>query len=304
MKKIFRALLVSIIFLAFGIRGIQAQDWSWEDPVPISPLKLVEIAADPTTGTVFGVDTDGSITSIDLTSRVTGSSSTLIESVEAKDTAVGLHGEVYLCTETKIKSYNPSTGTSQELQRQPLLPADGIGKYTKITAGRGGNLIVLYEATPGGNQYLLSGNRPPVTEGVVIRITPRSLNLNGRSNWVTCSIDLPEGTHELDIDPNTVRVVNISVPSLSINADVDIPRAFNSPLRITSVRGKEVLAVNLPRYDKNQPTNPQSLAGKLREILRGYPNGYYRVILTVEVVHSPTGEKFTGTDDIRVKFRN
>ena len=68
MKKIFVALFVGTILLAFGSGGVHAQEWSWENPIPIALPKLVEITADSTTGAVFGVDDTGAIRPIDVTS--------------------------------------------------------------------------------------------------------------------------------------------------------------------------------------------------------------------------------------------
>jgi hypothetical protein len=304
MKKVSGSFFLGIILLALGIGGIQAQDWSWENPIPIelSP-KLVQIAADPTTGDIFGVDTSGSVKR-DFASAapITGSPSTL-SGGEGRDIAADLNGQVYLCTEGEIKRYDPSSQNSEALDQQPLLPPapDDTGKYISITVGRGGTLFVLYEASS-GNQYLLTGNPPPASEGVVIRFSPRTLNLSSRGNWVTCSIDLPEGTDEHDIDLSTVKIVNISVQNPVINAAAEIPIASNSPSTVTSGKGK--LKVKFPRYDKNQPDNPLSLVGKLREVLNGNSNGFYQVSLTVEGELSTTGEKFTGTDEILVQLRN
>ena len=311
MKKIFVSLFVGTILLAFGVGSVKAQVWSWEAPIPIwiSPStepKLVEIAADSTTGAVFGVDESGAIRSIDVTSTATtvsGSLSTLSGGT-TKDITVDPNGKVYLCTDGEIKRYYPSTQDSEALLQQPFLPLtpNNVGEYTNITAGKGGMLFVLYEATASGNQYLLRGNPPYVTEGVVIRFSPRTLNLSSRGNWVTCSIDLPEGTDEHDIDLSTVKIVHISVQNPVIEAVADIPRASNSASTVTSGNGE--LVVKFPRYDKNQPDNPQTLVGRLLEVLNGQSDGFYQMTLTVEAELSTTGERFRGTDEIRVKLRN
>jgi hypothetical protein len=307
MKKVIGVLFVGIILLALGIEGIQAQDLTWGNPIRIdlSP-NLVQIAADPTTGGVFGVDTSGAVKR-DFTGAtpVAGLSSSV--SAEGKGIAVDLNGQVYLFADGVIKSYDPTTETSAALLEQPLLPLapDNAGKYLSITAGRGGKIFVLYEATSSGKQYVLTGNPAPVSEGVVIRFSPRALNLSSHGNWVTCSIDLPDGTDEHDIDLGTIKIVKISVqdPNPPIDEEVaEIPCASNSKSTVTSGNGK--LIVKFPLYDKKQPDNPLSLVGKLREVLNEQSDGFYQVTLSVEVELSTTGEKFIGTDEIRVKLRN
>ncbi len=75
-----KVLVIAImVFLGLGVGSIQAQDWSWENPILLSDL-FVEIAADPSTGKVFGLKADGSIVEITLTYSDTGLLSTLAES--------------------------------------------------------------------------------------------------------------------------------------------------------------------------------------------------------------------------------
>ena len=94
--------------------------------------------------------------------------------------------------------------------------------------------------------------------------------------------------------------MHISVQNPVIEAVADVPRASNSTSTVTSGNGE--LVVKFARYDKSQPDNPQTLVGRLLEVLNGNSDGFYQVTLTVEAELSTTGETFRGTDEIRVKL--
>ena len=121
---------------------------------------------------------------------------------------------------------------------------------------------------------------------------------------MTCIIDLPEGADENDIDLETVKISRIEIPALSIDALVEMPVAPGAPWSVEPLDGKQVLKVKFLRYDKANSTNPQSLIGKLRELLGAVSAdpGRYQVTLTVDMLTS-LGQ-FSGTDTIRIKLKH
>jgi hypothetical protein len=133
-------------------------------------------------------------------------------------------------------------------------------------------------------------------------IHPETMNLNSKGKWVTAEIYIPGGS-EVDID--SVRIAQIEIPGIG-SRGVTIPLAPDSPWHICRDDGMMELKVKFPRYDKADPSNPQSLVGQLTSLLSGRPKGTYRTIVTIEGnLLNNEGSfigTFTGTDhDFRVK---
>jgi len=302
------AMMISLL----GFGNVQAQEWTWTDPVPVTSPFLKEVAANPVTGELYGIDNGGNlIMPIAVGPAVTGLSATPsgLESV-VNDIAIAFTGAIFICTEIDIRGKEGDSFVA--LVQQPGPPEDPgnpgnilQGKYTHITIGQGGTLYVLYQIDGTEDQYLMVGTPPVTSDGVVINIHPETLNLGSRGRWVTCLIDLPDGFDENDIVLETVKISRIEIAALAIDEAVDIPVAPGAPWNVALVDGKQVLKVKFPRYDKKNPGNPQSLIGKLRELLTaaGADRGFYQVTLTVDVQLASL-EQFTGTDEIRIKLRH
>jgi hypothetical protein len=130
-------------------------------------------------------------------------------------------------------------------------------------------------------------------------IHPETMNLNSKGNWVTAEIYIP-GSSGVDID--SVRITRIEIPSQVIDEVVSIPRAPDSPWHICRDDGMMELKVKFSRYDKADPSNPQSLVGQLTSLLSGKPKGTYRTIVTITGELLNNEGSFTGIDhDFRVK---
>ena len=319
MKRLILAVLM--IFCSLAVGSAYAQEWTWNDPVPITlttptftpPLK--EMAVDASSDAIYGIDESGnfvSSTEITLGDPVAGQTSAISGSSAVKDIAVGLAKHVFMCSEIMIKEFDPLANPPSftDLTAQPLLPLKNpldpgqgaiAGIYSHIAIGKGGKLYVLYDTE--GGQYLLIGNPPVTTDGVVVEIRPETLNLSSKGNWVGCRIHLPGGD-ENDIDPDSLMVREISIPSEGLSATTEIGRAPGSPWSVEIVDGKRVLKLKFPRYNKLNPTDSGSVIGVLKDLMKDLkpkPFHYYQVTLTVEGAFKSDSVKFSGTDEIRVK---
>jgi len=312
MKKLVLALVLTFSLLALG--NAYAQEWTWSDPSPVTSPFLKEIAADPVTGEIYGVDSTGLLvmpvltgTAVTGLSQIPGGSDSVVN-----DIAVASTGAIFICTESFIKEQEG--GTFVAVVQQPRPPEDSVtpdptdilaGKYTHIAVGQGGKLYVIYQIDGTETQYLVVGTPPVTSEGVLVEIHPETLNLGSKGKWVTGIIDLPEGANENDIILETVKISRIAIPSLSIDEAVEIPVAAGAPWSVELLDGIQVLKVKFPRYDKANPTNPQSLIGKLRELLTtaNALAGRYQVTLTVDMQLTSL-QQFSGTDQIRIKLKH
>jgi hypothetical protein len=312
MKKLVLGLVLTFSLLALG--NAYAQEWTWSDPSPVTSPFLKEIAADPVTGEIYGIDNTGLLVMPVLTgaavtglSQVPGGSDSVVN-----DIAVAPTGAIFICTESFIKQQDG--GIFVAVVQQPRPPEDSVtpdpedilqGKYTHVAVGQGGRLYVIYQIDSTETQYLMVGTPPVTSEGVLVEIHPETLNLGSKGKWVTSIINLPEGSDENDIVLETVKISRISIPSLSIDEAVDIPIAEGAPWSVELVDGIQVLKVKFPRYDKADPTDPQSLIGKLRELLAAAnaAPGRYEVTLTVDMQLTSL-EQFSGTDTIRIKLKH
>ncbi len=291
--------LLVMVLLTLEMANADAQQWSWQDPIALT-TKIVELAVDPTTDTVYGIDESGAVRRDILGDEVTGIRASAGISGTVKDLVFGPKGHAFMCTEDAVKEYFTVDESSVALDPEPLVPEnDATGAYTHIAIGKGGKLFVLFE-TP-TSQYLLVGNPPEITEGVVINIRPEVLNLSSHGRWVGCHIDLPSGMDENDIDADSVKIVKISIPSEGIDQDVEILRAPGSPWSVEVVDGKMVMKVKFPRYDKTDPRNTGSLIGAFKNILK--TPGVYQAVLTVQGQLKSSVQNFSGTDGIRVKLK-
>jgi len=311
MKKLVLSLVLTFSLLAWG--NAYAQEWTWSDPSPVNPPFLKEIAANPVTGEIYGIDNAGLLvmpvgtgTAVTGLSQVPGGSDSVVN-----DIAVASTGAIFICTESFVKERQGDSFVA--MVQQPRPPEDTVspepedilqGKYTHIAVGQGGKLYVIYQIDGTEAQYLMVGTPPVTTEGVLVEIHPETLNLGSKGRWVTCIIDLPEGTDENEIDLETVKISRIEIPALSIDALVEMPVAPGAPWSVEPLDGKQVLKVKFLRYDKANSTNPQSLIGKLRELLGAVSAdpGRYQVTLTVDMLTS-LGQ-FSGTDTIRIKLKH
>ena len=144
MKKVFAATLVMFLGLS-GVGNLHAQQWSWDDPIDLSSLPVLkEMTVNPSTGAIYGIDLLGNFVQIkDLVNTVPAVSVDLPDSSAIiNDIAVNPHGQVFICTDTKVKIYDPGTEISTPLDAQPDLPEDLAnpgyplaGKYTHIAVG-------------------------------------------------------------------------------------------------------------------------------------------------------------------------
>ena len=307
MKKLILGLVLMFSLLSFGYG--HAQVWTWSNPSPLNPPFLKEIAVNPVTGDIYGIDNAGvPVIPVGDGAEVIGlEHAPDISNPVVNDIAVTSTGILFICTQKEIQD-----ASSVALAQQPKPPADLStlddpedilqGEYTHIAVGQGGKLYVIYDVS--GTQYLMIGTPPVTTEGVVVDIHPETLNLGSKGRWVTCIIDLPEGTDENQIDLATVKISRIEIPALLIDELVEIPVAPNAPWSVESVDGKQVLKVKFLRYDKANPTNLQSLIGKLKDLLAtaNAAAGRYQVTLTVDMF-TPSGQ-FSGTDTIRIKLKH
>ena len=311
MKKLILGLVLMFSLLAFG--NAHAQGWTWSDPALVTSTHLKEIAANPITGETYGIQDDGALVTPIVTGTTVSDPTGTPDGSELvySDIAIASTGAVFISTEIDIRQKQGSV--FETLVGQPSPPEEEYpvdsgtfvqGKYTHIAVGQGGKLYVLYEINETGNQYLMIGTPPVISEGVVVNIHPETLNLGSKGRWVTCIIDLPEETDENQIDLATVKISRIEIPTLLIDELVEMPVAPGAPWSVEPLDGKQVLKVKFLRYDKANPTNLQSLIGKLKDLLAtaNAAAGRYQVTLTVDMF-TPSGQ-FSGTDTIRVKLKH
>ncbi len=302
--------LVTIVSL-LGLGNAYAQEWTWTDPALITSPFLKELAVNPFTEDVYGItDGTGSLVMPVLTGAAIPDPKGTPEGSElvVSDIAITSTGAVFISTETKIQQKQGESFVA--LTQQPIPPEEKDpsqvilhGKYTHVAVGQTGKLYVIYQIDGTEHQYLMVGTPPVTTEGVLVDIHPETLNLGSKGRWVTGIIDLPEGTDENSVALETVRISRIAIQALSIDEPVDIPVAPGAPWSVELLDGIQVLKVKFPRYDKADPTNPESLIGKLRELLSeaNAAPGRYQVTLTVDMQLTSL-QQFSGTDQIRIKL--
>jgi len=310
MKKLILGLVLMFSLLSFGYG--HAQVWTWSNPSPLNPPFLKEIAVNPVTGDIYGIDNAGvPVIPVGDGAEVIGlEHAPDISNPVVNDIAVTSTGILFICTQKEIQD-----ASSVALAQQPKPPADLStlddpedilqGEYTHIAVGQGGKLYVIYDVS--GTQYLVIGTPPVTTEGVVVDVHPESLNLGSKGRWVTGIIDLPGEADESAITPGAVKISYITISdhgAVIAEDSADIPVAPGAPWSVELLDGKQVLKVKFPRYDKADPGNPQSLIGKLKDLLTtaNAAAGRYQVTLTVDI---PTSSgQFSGTDTIRIMLKH
>ena len=314
MKKLIFGLVLMFFLLAFG--NAHAQGWTWSDPALVTSTHLKEIAANPITGETYGIQDDGALVTPIVTGTTVSDPTGTPDGSELvySDIAIASTGAVFISTEIDIRQKQGSV--FEPLVGQPSPPEEEYpvdsgtfvqGKYTHIAVGQGGKLYVLYEINETGNQYLMIGTPPVISEGVVVNIHPETLNLGSKGRWVTGIIDLPGEADESAITPGAVKISYITISdhgAVIAEDSADIPVAPGAPWSVELLDGKQVLKVKFPRYDKADPGNPQSLIGKLKDLLTtaNAAAGRYQVTLTVDI---PTSSgQFSGTDTIRIMLKH
>jgi hypothetical protein len=151
-------------------------------------------------------------------------------------------------------------------------------KYRVVAAGA---LVTLF--LMGMLTFAFSADSISVT----IDITPDTLNLKSKGNWITCRIELPEGYKASDIDRTTI-MLNGSIPVDPFW--VDGPQDFMIPL----------LQVHAGSHARNY--NVSHLMAKFNRttveeliLAQGITFGNVTLTITGEV----NGEQFEGSDIIR-----
>ena len=152
MKKLVLGLVLTFSLLTLG--NAYAQEWTWSDPSPVTSPLLKEIAANPVTGEIYGIDNAGLLvmpvgtgTAVTGLSQVPGGSDSVVN-----DIAVASTGAIFICTESFVKERQGSSFVA--MVQQPRPPEDTVspepedilqGKYTHIAVGQGGKLYVIYQ---------------------------------------------------------------------------------------------------------------------------------------------------------------
>ncbi len=276
MNRIVTATMALIVFVGIGAAQVLAQTWTWEDPIPIS-TPVQEIAGDTASGAIYGIDLTGAIVPMLDVQTVTGTDALPGALSPVNDLTFGPNGSLYAVSDGTVMGVStPPPLSYTPLLYQPRIPLDDTkGTFSHITSGADGMLYVLYHAES-GRQYLLKG-LPPVIQGVIkVDMTPQTLNIKSRGNWVSCRIDLAEGYKGSDVDISSIKIVRIEIPGLT-PVDYDIFRASGSPVTI----GPSRLMVKFWNYDKANPANPQSLNWQLANMLDDAGKGKYDVTATL-----------------------
>jgi hypothetical protein len=289
MKKTLTVMMVLMVTLALGITYTSAQTWTWEDPIPVS-TPVMEIAGDPASDGIYGIDLSGQVFLMLDVQTVTGTVAPAGAMSPVRDLVFGSQGILYAVSDGAVIRVNP---TPTLLDAQPMVPSDDAkGSYKYIASGADGKLYVLFQAES-GRQYLLTAF-PPVVQGVLaVDITPETLNIKSKGNWVSCRIALAAGYEATDVDVPSIRITKLEIPGFA-PINYDMFRAPGSPVSV----GNNGLMVKFWNYDKASPANPQSLNWQLSNTLVDANKGKYDVTATllVRMKDGPhKGEWLSGT---------
>lgn len=276
MKKTIITVFAFLIIFGVAITGATAQTWTWQYAPVTSPPAISKLTVNPATNDLYGLS--GNTVEAIVLGEVGPVATPLSNPAMSGfiDIASGYQGAVYVITSNSVSSCIPGEGCSF-IDTQPDVPTGTTGTFIDIAAGKNGKLFVLYDDI--GTQYVLTGN-PPITEALVVKLNPQSLNLGSKGNWVTCLIQLPGGDIE-GITPTSVVIKNFKIDD--IDHEVTIPMDSNAPYSFTA-DGK--LMVKFVRYNKSTPDDPESIVGALSAILEPGPSkGKIEVIATVQATH-------------------
>lgn len=295
MKKMVMAVVALGVFFAMGIMSASAQQVTWDDPYQLSD-KLKEMAAD---GKLYGIkDSDGSIMVVSPSVTVSGTVAVAGLATSANDIVASPKGTVFAVTDDAVGIWAEEGGfVALSASAQPKTP-DGItGTYKHVAYGEGGKLFVLFEEISSTTQYILIGHE--INDAMVVSIDPKTLDLASKGNWVNCKITVPAGYSGKDVDPATVKITRIQIDDPVTDQAVEIFRAAGSPVSATD----KGLNLKFWRYNKSNPTDPQSLVYWFNTILPapGPQKATYDAKVTVEAQLSTTGERFEGTASFKVQ---
>ncbi len=298
MKRLFFLTLIVATVISMHPLLVSAGEWLWMDPALLA-VKVGTIGANPVTGDVYGIDEAGNIVILDLSDTVTGAEASAGSMTPVKDLAVGPLGAVYAMGDFGIGKWDPTTYVYTPITQQPKVPEGAAGTYKGITMGRFAKMYVLFETT-GGSQYILRGFPPAITDGVVIKISPGTINLAAKGNWLTCTITLPQGYSPKDIDPESIRItkIELNLPGMDpIVLDVDIPVASGTSPVLSGTKA----IVKFPRFDMSLLENiglASAASGLSRSASSKLTIG---ATVTVEASLKTTGEGFSGTVEIKLQ---
>jgi len=295
MKRTMIAAFAFFVVFSFGMTEARAQEWTWGNPYPyIGATPLVKIAADPSTGNLYGIDSNGDIVVPALGPQVTDVVAATAGAIPpVVDMAQG-PGIFYVIGAAAVGTWNPVGGVFDTTMTQPFIPTGDVGVYQSLAVGKDGTLNVLYQRLT--EQYILVGTPPVMAEQAVISFHPRTLNIRSRGNWVSVRIQLPGALDENLIDPESVRITEIAVDGFTPKP-VEIFIAPGAPWNVgLDDLGVQTMKVKFLRYNKKggPEMDEQAISYQLRSIMTGAQKGKYPVTLTIEGQLS-TGEWFTGT---------
>jgi hypothetical protein len=276
MKKMLAVMMILMVSVGCWAAHAFAQTWTWQDPISVS-TPVTEIAADGASGGIYGIDATGLVVPMLDVQTVAGTDALLGNLSPINDLVFGSGGDLHAVSDGAVMRVNtPPPLSYTPLLYQPRIPLDDAkGAYKHVTSGVNGRLYVLYQAES-GRQYLLTG-LPPVIQGVInVGMTPQTLNMKSKGNWVSCRIDFAEGYKGGDADVSSIKIVRLEIPGFT-PVDYDIFRAPGSPVTI----GPGRLMVKFWNYDKANPDNPQSLSKQLSAMLDDAGKGKYDVTATV-----------------------
>ena len=287
MKKTIITVFAFLVIFGFTITGAMAQTWTWQYAPVTNPTGIItELTANPTADELFALSA-GSIALVEL--GTTGTETQIFEPPGAlttlTDLTFGYQGAIYAIADTAVASCTPVCAL---IDAQPFVPTT-TGTFKHIASGKNGKLFILYDDR--GTQYILTGN-PPITEGLVVKLNPQSLNLGSKGNWVTCLIQIPGHLIE-GIDPISLVITQFEIDQVvyPVNIPVDVAAPYDF--------GSDKLMVKFVRYNKTTPDDPESLVGALSTILPSGPSkGKVDVTATVQATH--TDGTFSGEATFKV----